>query len=126
PGDGGAGGGDAGSRDRRDDGRDVVEGRERGVAGGGEVPGGVLGLHPVVVERRRREAAQGLGMEEDEAGVEGRRRPVGGGQPVLDLGVGRLIRVPGDGGTGGGDAGSRDRRDDGRDVVEGREGEVAG
>src|SRR5436189_5995252 len=63
-------------------------------------------------------------MGEHEVRVEGRGRPVGRGQPVLDLGIGRLVRGPRDGGARGGDAGGGHGRDDRRDTVQGGEGEV--
>src|SRR2546428_94721 len=125
PRDGGARSGDAGSGHGGDDGRNVVKRREGGVARCGEVRRGVLGLHPVVVQRRGRQTAQGLAMGGHQGGIQGRGRPVGGGQPIFDLGIGRLVRGPRDGGARSGDAGSRHGGDDGRNVVKRREGGVA-
>src|SRR5207247_1907082 len=115
---------DAGSRDGGDDGRDTVQGGEGEVRRCGEVRGGVLRFHPVVVQGRRGQAAQGLRVGEDEAGVQGRGRAIGRGEPVLELRVGRVVRGSRDGGVRGCDAGSRDGGDDGRDTVQGGEGEV--
>src|SRR5437867_2208502 len=79
PRDGRARGGDAGSRHGGDDGRNVVERREGGVARRGEVPRRVVGLHPVVVEGQRHQAAQGRSEGRREGGKQGRGGPVGGG-----------------------------------------------
>src|SRR5207245_1669006 len=118
PRDGRARGGDAGSGHGGDDGRNVVERREGEVRRCGEVRRRVVRLHPVVVQGRRRQAAQGLAMGRHQGGIQGRGGPVGGGQPVFDLGIGRLVRGPRDGRARGGDAGSRHRGDDGRNVVD--------
>src|SRR5207245_3608405 len=79
PRDGRARGGDAGSGHGGDDGRNVVKRREGGVARRGEVPRRVLGLHPVVVQRRGRQAAQRLAMGRQQGGIDGRGGRVGSG-----------------------------------------------
>src|SRR5207245_11565081 len=88
PRDGRARGGDAGSRHGGDDGRNVVKRREGEVRRCGEVRRGVVRLHPVVVQGRRRQAAQGLAMGRHQGGIQGRGGPVGGGQDRKGVGEG--------------------------------------
>src|SRR5438128_1080000 len=116
PRDGRARSGDAGSGHGGDDGRNVVKRREGGGARRGEAPRRVLGLHPVVVQRRGLHDGSSDLMGRHQGGIQGRGGPVGGGQPVFDLGIGRLVRGPRDGRARGGDAGSGHRGDDGRNV----------
>jgi hypothetical protein len=74
-----------------------LKGRKGEISRDGQVSGGVAGFHAVVVQRPGGQARQRLRMDQDSAAVERRRRAVGTGRPVLDLGIGRLVRGPCDG-----------------------------
>src|SRR5206468_3163089 len=79
--------------------------REREIGGDGEVAGGIAGADAVVVRGASGQAGEDARVGGHERAVERGETAVGGGRAVLDLGVGRLVGGPGDGGAGRGEAG---------------------
>src|SRR6185436_7908215 len=57
-------------------------GGEGGVSRDGQVARRITGPHAIVIERAPRQAGQALGVRENEAGVQGRRRSVGRREPI--------------------------------------------
>src|SRR5207249_3095340 len=117
-GDTGVGGrGRDGDRRRRDIGRG--QRRERDVARGGDVARRVARADAEVIERAAGQTGQAHGVCRHKAGVQRTGAAVGGGRPVVDLRVARLVRRPRDRRAGRRDGGRGNRRQDGRRRVVG-------